>query len=80
MLLLNSDTELTENSIKISYDNYKLLKRPGFMGVKTLYADRTIQETCSLFPTIKNSMFELFSINKIFGLSKLISFSLYPVG
>lgn len=71
LLLLNSDTILIENSIKITYDKYKKMKNPGFAGIKTLYPDlATVQPACEQFPTLKNLLFSFFFISRIFGLTK----------
>ena len=66
ILLLNSDTHLVENSILFSLQKIKSLKNIGFLGVKSVYPDGKVQDTCSRLPTIKNVFSDLFFLHQIF--------------
>lgn len=66
ILLLNSDTLLIENSILLSLKKFKTLNNIGFLGVKSVYPDGRVQDTCSRLPTIKNIFSDLFFLHQIF--------------
>ncbi len=64
ILLLNSDVELTADSIS---DCVKILKQNEKIGViscKLLYPDGTIQKQCQRFPSVKRTWIELFRLHK----------------
>ncbi|MEO6133550.1 MAG: glycosyltransferase family 2 protein [Ginsengibacter sp.] len=66
ILLLNSDTILIENSVLLSLQKFKSLNNIGFLGVKSVYPDGRVQDTCSRLPTIKNIFSDLFFLHQIF--------------
>lgn len=64
ILLLNSDTELTEDSISNCVQFLKTHEKTGVVSCKLLYPDGTIQKQCQRFPSIKLTMLELFRLHK----------------
>ncbi len=59
ILLLNSDTILTEDSISMAA--YELAKRPdvGALGVRLIYPDGKLQHTARKFRSIKNEVLDV---------------------
>ena len=59
ILLLNSDTVLTEDSISIAAK--ELIKRPGTgtLGIRMVYPDGKLQKTARKFRSIKNELLDL---------------------
>lgn len=70
ILLLNSDTELIENSIKVSLDFYKAQKNIGVLSCKLIFPDGKYQSVAQRFPSIKYKLIELFRIQKIMSRQK----------
>ena len=66
VLLLNSDTILVENCILLSIEKIKTLKDIGFLGIKAVFPDGSVQDTCSRLPTVKNVLYDLFLLHHIF--------------
>ncbi len=66
ILLLNSDTELLENSIKLTWEKYKSMDNIGFMGVKTFYPNGDFQQTIGRLPSVKNAFIDLFGFHRLF--------------
>ena len=64
ILLLNSDTELTEDSISICYN--ELLKQENVAAItcKLLDADNSVQHNCQSFPSAIKIIFEKIRIHK----------------
>lgn len=65
ILLLNSDTELTEDSISTCVNFLKIHQKIGVVTCKLLYPDGTIQKQCQRFPSIKLALLELFRLHKL---------------
>lgn len=63
-LLLNSDTKLTENSIKICFNELLLENNTMLIAPKTLYEDGRLQPTAEVFPSIISELVLLFKMNK----------------
>jgi hypothetical protein len=66
-LLLNSDTKLVENTIKICFDELWREKNVMVIVPKTLYEDGTVQPVCEVFPSIKGLMIQFFRLGRLFG-------------
>jgi len=60
ILLLNSDTELTEDSISIAYQEYQKQSPLGFLGCRMVYPDGRIQYTARRFRTLRWELLDLF--------------------
>lgn len=59
LLLLNPDTEFTEDSIRIMLDGLRSLPQAGAVGCRLLNDDGSLQTTSTLpFPTILNQVFD----------------------
>lgn len=65
ILLLNSDTELLENSIKRSLDYAETLPSFGVLSCKLVYPDDQHQSVAQRFPSIRLRVIELFRIHKL---------------
>ena len=65
ILLLNSDAELTEDSISSCVKFLKGHEKTGVISCKLLYPDGTIQKQCQRFPSIKFTLLELFRLHKL---------------
>ncbi|MET0466193.1 MAG: glycosyltransferase family 2 protein [Chitinophagaceae bacterium] len=65
ILLLNSDTWLTENSIKITVEKMGQLRKPGFVGIRTVYPDQSLQYTCLFLPTLKNLLLRISFMTRV---------------
>ncbi|MGZ3918757.1 MAG: glycosyltransferase family 2 protein [Bacteroidia bacterium] len=65
ILLLNSDTELINNAIKITYDF--LIKNPHVAAVssKLIYENGLIQPCCQKFPSVFNNLIEFSRIHRL---------------
>lgn len=59
ILLLNSDTILTENSIHKALTKYNSLDKVGILSVKLVYPDGRIQHTARKFRSIKHEILDL---------------------
>lgn len=70
ILLLNSDTLLTENSILFTWNEYGKLPKPGFAGVRTFYPDGNLQHTCERFPSIKNLLLRISYLMRLRDLTR----------
>lgn len=64
ILLLNSDTELIEDSITYCLD-YLNHNQPSVVSCKLIYQDQTVQQQCHRFPSIKLNLIELFRVHKL---------------
>lgn len=60
ILLLNSDTYVTENVLFNTLAYFKLLKNVGFLGIKMLYPNGKIQYTARKFRSIGWEVLDLF--------------------
>ncbi|PQJ10418.1 hypothetical protein CJD36_010595 [Flavipsychrobacter stenotrophus] len=59
ILLLNSDTILTEDSISISANYLSTRPQAGPLGVKLVYPDGKLQHTARKFRSVKNELLDL---------------------
>jgi GT2 family glycosyltransferase len=60
LLLLNSDTILTENSILKTVEYFKTLKNAGVMGCRMIFPNGRIQFTARRFRSIRWELLDLF--------------------
>lgn len=60
VLLLNSDTELTEDSITKAYQEFQRQPNLGFLGCRMVYPDGRIQYTARRFRSIRWELLDLF--------------------
>ncbi|CAN5399529.1 glycosyltransferase family 2 protein [soil metagenome] len=65
ILLLNSDTLILNNPIKIAYDRMVQDPTIGALTVKTWYPDKKMQVVAQKFPSILNNLIVLFRIDKL---------------
>jgi GT2 family glycosyltransferase len=65
ILLLNSDTELTENSIATCFTFLKEHGDVGVVSCKLLFPDGTVQKQCQRFPSIGRTYIELCRLHKL---------------
>lgn len=65
ILLLNSDTELIENSIKICLDYMNVNTKVGVLSPKLIFPDGKHQSVAQRLPSLKYSLIEFFRIQKI---------------
>ncbi len=59
ILLLNSDTILTEDSISIAAKNLSVLSDAGFLSCKLVYPDGKYQHNARAFRTIRNELLDI---------------------
>lgn len=71
LLLLNSDTELIDDSMKHIVEHFSTNKHLDIGGCKLLNADRTIQPSCRSFPTVWNVFTETFFLYAVFPRTKI---------
>lgn len=76
LLLLNSDTELINNAIKIAFDRLLKDHNIGVISGKLKFADGKIQAVANRFPTISRNLRELLRINKFLVKSERIDYYL----
>lgn len=67
ILLLNSDTELIENSIFICYNEFLQRKNIGVLTCKLVYPNHSIQHNCQAFPSIIKIWLEKTRLHKLFS-------------
>ena len=65
ILLLNSDTVLKDNAIKISIDYLENHPKAGIMSVGLVFPDGAHQSVCQRFPSIRYQLFELLRLHKL---------------
>lgn len=70
ILLLNSDTELFEDTISYCYDYIMNGKTNSIVSCKLIYPNNQIQYQCSTFPSIKNNIIEMFRLQKLLSKEK----------
>lgn len=70
ILLLNSDTELIEDSLSYCYEYINSVNYPLALTCKLIYPDHTIQHQCGRFPAILLNLVELFRIHKLLNKQK----------
>ncbi len=74
ILLLNSDTELVEDSISICLEKIKNNPQIGVISPKLIYPNGKIQHIAGRFPSVRYELIELFRLNKILGQKTLMGF------
>ncbi|MCH8903486.1 MAG: glycosyltransferase family 2 protein [Bacteroidetes bacterium] len=67
ILLLNSDTELQNNAIGISYNKIESAKNVGVIGGQLISPNGSIQHNCGRFPSVRLELVELFRFHKLMG-------------
>lgn len=70
LLLLNSDTIILDNALKKAYEFATSNQNADVIGCKILNKDRTLQPSCSMFPSLLNRFLMLTYLYKIFPKSK----------
>lgn len=65
ILLLNSDTELTENSVLTCYNELKAQEKTAVITCRLVYPDRTVQRQCERFPLPGPAFLELSRLFKL---------------
>lgn len=71
VLLLNSDTELIEDSVSLSLSYAEKLNDLGALSCKLIHPDGRHQSVAQRFPSVRYSLFELFRINKMLPQKKV---------
>lgn len=71
ILLLNSDTIVLDDVLSASVDYLQRHPKVGAMGCQVLNTDRTIQSTCSGYPTLTRLLIMTLALDRIPGLSML---------
>ena len=71
ILLLNSDTIISENSVKILYDCFRREPRCGSLTPKLLSPDGSVQPCANRAPSLRLELRQLFRINKLTNSEKL---------
>lgn len=66
-LLLNSDTYVIGDVLQKSLDYIQSNENYGVMGCRVLNSDKSVQYTCSKFPTLKSKVEQVFQFSKLFG-------------
>jgi GT2 family glycosyltransferase len=66
ILLLNSDTELVENSIKFIYDKCRLLTNMGAATIKVIYPNGDTQPVAKYFPHVGFHFLDTTRLSKLF--------------
>jgi len=70
ILLLNSDTELINNAIKIGYEKLNTEPTIGVLTCKLIHPNGQPQSVCQRFPTITLELIELLRLHKLISLQK----------
>jgi len=71
ILLLNSDTIVLDDVLPASVDYLQCHPKVGAIGCQVLNTDRTVQPTCSGYPTLTRLLIMTLALDRIPGLSKL---------
>jgi GT2 family glycosyltransferase len=70
VLLLNSDTVILDNAIETTVDFADAHKDVAVVGPRVLNSDRTLQQTCFMFPSLLSMLLGSTYLNKLFPRSK----------
>lgn len=70
ILLLNSDTQIINNAIKICKDYLDANRHVGVVSAKLVYPDGSIQSVCQRFPRAKYKFIEFFRLHKLLSKQK----------
>jgi O-antigen biosynthesis protein len=73
ILLLNPDTEITKDSLKILIDFLEKNINTGAVAPQLLNQDGSIQFSCRTFPKYRDMFFEMLLISKVFSKSRFFS-------
>lgn len=73
VLLVNSDVVVRDGCIAALWDYMEEHNEVGLVGPKVLNADLTIQESCTEFPTLWNSLCRALALDTAFPKSQLFS-------
>lgn len=65
ILLLNSDTELKNNAVKIVYDVLKRDQKIGAASSKLVFENGLVQSCCQKFPSVFLNLFEFGRLHKL---------------
>lgn len=77
ILLLNSDTLILDNAIFKTWQFAQLNPKAGIIGCRILNADRSLQPSCFMYPSVLNMLLlttylsKLFPRNKFFGRERM---------
>lgn len=71
VLLLNPDTQLTENSLSSMYEFMERNPREGALGPKLLNPDKSTQPSCREFPRFSNLIWEFTGLSRVFPTSRI---------
>ncbi len=71
ILLLNPDTEITENSLKKMRDFMEKTPEAGALGPQLVDFEGQIQPSCRRFPNYKLLLWELTGLSRLFSKSKI---------
>ena len=71
VLLLNSDTVILGDVLRSSVDYLEKHSDVGAMGCQVLNSDRSVQNTCSGYPTLSRLLIMTLALDKVPGLSFL---------
>lgn len=67
ILLINSDTELLEDSISICYKELLQEDKNGVMTCRLVYPNGNTQHNCQSFPSLSKFVFEKLRLHKLVG-------------
>jgi GT2 family glycosyltransferase len=81
VLLLNPDTEVRPNSIKLLLEFFQSHPRCGVVAPQLLNTDGSVQRSCRAFPTFIGMLYELIGLSKMFppGSSQGTQFRAYKM-
>ncbi|MGD1842047.1 MAG: glycosyltransferase [Thermonemataceae bacterium] len=74
VLLLNSDTKLTENSIRICLDKLLTQEKIAVTAPQLIYPNGQYQPIANRFPSIRYELTETFRLHKLLGAKSLMGF------
>lgn len=77
ILLLNSDTELNNNAVYLSYKKLQSDKKIGALSARLLSPDNSIQHPAGRFPSVYLELREFFRVNNFTNKVKLAKLYLY---
>lgn len=72
-LILNNDTQFTEDSVKLVFDFSEASSEKLFVGIQLLNSDGSKQESVVMFPSVWNGFTENFFLYKLFPKSEIFN-------
>ncbi len=72
ILLLNSDTIILDNAIEKTFEFAEKNANAGIIGCKVLNADKTLQPSCFMFPSILNLVLSVTYLYKLFPKNRFL--------